>query len=99
MKFNDTHAADKGRFQILTIHEPNVKSFAELDPKKEPLKAKHWGGKDLSLPILLDANGEMLKSYGISGFPTTILIDPDGKVVRGGNAKTLDEILKKEKGK
>jgi hypothetical protein len=83
--------------QFLAIHEPTAKSFADLDPKMEPLKTKYWGGKDLPFPILLDSSGETLKRYGISGFPTTILIDPEGRVVRGGNLKMLEEKLKAKK--
>jgi hypothetical protein len=97
IKFNERHAADRNRYQLFAFHEPSAKTFADLDPKMAPLKEQHWGGKDLPMPILLDASGETMKRYGISGFPTKILIDPQGRVVRGGNDKVLEEMLKKEK--
>ena len=78
----------------------NVQRVASEEDAREKLtalKKQYWGGKDLPFPILLDASGDTLKRYGIMGFPTTILIDPEGRVIRGGNAKVLAEKLKKEK--
>jgi hypothetical protein len=67
-----------------------VKGLAELDEKMEPLKEKYWKGRSLPFPILLDATGETLRAFGISAFPTNVLIDPEGRVVPGNP----EEILK-----
>lgn len=37
----------------------------------------------LSFPVLLDADSEVSRRYGISGLPTTVLVDRSGRVVGG----------------
>jgi hypothetical protein len=53
----------------------------------------YWRGRDLPFPILLDATGQTLKDYGIRAFPTTLLIDPEGKLVGEAGEKELEEKL------
>jgi hypothetical protein len=64
-----------------------VKSFDELDPRLEELTAERWGGEPLPFPILLDATGETIETFGVINFPTMLLVDPEGKVVRGANER------------
>ena len=80
-------------FAILTFHDDSVKSFAELDPKLEQVERNTWNGRKLPFPILLDASGATLATYGINGFPTTIAIDPDGRIVKGDGAMMLEDHL------
>src|SRR5688572_30030557 len=80
--FYEQHKSDK--FEFIAFHDGSVKSFAELDPKMDKLVAEHWKGRALPFPILLDASGETIKKYGVSSFPTQILIDPEGKLVGEG---------------
>jgi DsbE subfamily thiol:disulfide oxidoreductase len=37
---------------------------------------------DLTYPILRDGSGEVASRYGISGLPTTFVLDSDGRIVR-----------------
>lgn len=102
IKFAEEHKADKDRFLILAFHDPSIKSLAALDEqiKAKKFEEKSWGGKPLPFPILLDTTGQTIKSYGIGGFPTAIVIDPEGKVAMteigsGGRAERfLAEQLK-----
>ena len=95
MRIQDAYAAHRDKFQILAIHDTQAKTFEELDQKTATTKAHYWGGRDLPFPILLDATGETLKRYGINGFPTMVLIDPEGKVVGQGRGQQLIERLPK----
>jgi hypothetical protein len=97
MKFYDAHQDQKDRFAVFAFHSDDVKSFEELDKRLPPIREKHWGGRDLPFPILLDGSGETMKAWGIQGFPTYILIDPEGRIVRGGGVKRLEEELAKER--
>jgi RNA polymerase sigma factor (sigma-70 family) len=86
--------AGKG-LTIIGIHVDSageVDTVAKLDEKIAPYKTKLWKGKDLPFPVALtsmpragegDANTQrgLVAQYGVSGFPTTVLIDRDGKVV------------------
>jgi len=99
MEFYETHKADRDRFEILAFHDKTATSFEELDEKLKPVIEKRWKGKSLPFPILLDASGATVKNYGIQGFPTIVLIDPEGRVVKGGSEAMLEEKLKAPKGK
>lgn len=103
IKFVEQHQADKDRFIILAFHDPSIKTLPALDEqiKAKKLEEKSWGGKPLPFPILLDSSGQTVKAYGIGGYPTAVVIDPEGKVAMvevgsGGRAeKFLAEQLKK----
>ena len=73
-----------------------MKDFAELDPKLEPIVANAWKGRALPFPILLDATGKTLEAYGITAFPTSVLIDPEGRVVGPDAEERLAEALGKK---
>jgi hypothetical protein len=99
IKFYEEHAAQRDDFEILAFHDGTVKSFAELDPKLEPLIKDLWQGKPLPFPILLDASGQTIKDWGVHAFPTTVLIDPDGHLVEGGSEELLKNKLAEMKKK
>ena len=81
MGFADDHAADRDKFVILTIHDPQATNFAMLDEKLKPIVRRQWRGRSLPFPILLDTTGETVKSYGVVHWPTVVLLDPEGRVV------------------
>jgi thiol-disulfide isomerase/thioredoxin len=81
MDFVDDHVADRDKFVILAVHERNVTDFAMLDEKLKPIISRVWRGRPLPFPILLDTTGAMIKDYGVNGFPTAVLLDPEGRVV------------------
>ena len=68
---------------ILAIHDPEATDFAMLDEKLKPIIQEHWHGKPaVALPIVLDTTGETVKNFGISSWPTAVLINPEGKLVK-----------------
>lgn len=95
MELYEDHAADRGKFEVIAFHDASAKDFEELDKKLEPIRKSVWAGKDLPFPILLDSTGETIKTYGIRAFPTTILIDPDGKLVGEADDSQLEAKLPK----
>ena len=95
MKLWDTYELLHDDFSIIAFHDAKVKNFEELDEKLEGIIEEHWGGRELPFPILLDATGQTLRDYGIRSFPTLLLIDPDGKLVKGNAEEMLEEILGK----
>ena len=52
--------------------------------------------KKLSLPVLLDPNGDVGKAYGVRGIPTTVLIGKDGTILKVmvGFDPNADEAIK-----
>jgi uncharacterized protein (TIGR03067 family) len=89
-KFND-----KG-LVIVGIHldmDGEVDTATKLDEKLVEIRKKLWNNRDLPFPVALCSGkevdvggGEMRRGgpplkYGVLGYPTTILIDREGKVV------------------
>jgi hypothetical protein len=99
MEFYAAHAEQRDQFEVLAFHDQTAKTFAELDTKLAPVIAKQWRGKSLPFPILLDATATTVRAYGIQGYPTLLLIDPDGRIVKGGNEATLAAKLRAAKDK
>jgi hypothetical protein len=89
----EAHDKDRDKFEILAFHDATVKDFKELDGKLQKVKATYWHGRDLPFPILLDATGNTIKDYGVRAFPTTILIDPEGKLVGEAREDELEAKL------
>lgn len=83
----------RDRFEILAFHDPSVATLEELDEKLAPRIEEDWKGRSLPFPILLDDTQETLRAFGISGFPTHVLIDPEGRIVKGGSEALLREKL------
>ncbi len=88
------YAELRDRFEILAFHDATVKTFAELDEKLAPIIEERWDGKELPFPVLLDPTRKTIKAFGISAYPTNVLIDPEGKVVRGNAEKLLEAKLR-----
>ena len=98
ISFHEEHAAQRDQFEIISIcidFEGGLKWIADLDRALEPIVKHVWGGKTLPFPILLDPTFKTWERYGLPGLGTVILIDPDGKLVEGDEAK-LAEILKEQ---
>ena len=84
--------ADKG-LAIIGIHldaDGEVDSAQKLDAKIAGFKKEVWKGKDLPFPVALTSGhrgdegggrGGTAARYGIRSYPSTILIDREGKVV------------------
>lgn len=94
--FYERHSAERDRFEILAFHDGTAKTFEDLDKKTKEVQEKVWK-KPLPFPVLLDASGGTTKRWGVHAFPTTVLIDPDGKLVRGGGERMLEQKLKEAK--
>ena len=108
---------DKG-VVVVGIHvdaDGEVDSVKALDAKLTDYKKGVWKGKDIPFPVALVSGkvqgdetnfsrGAMAAKYGVRGYPSTLLIDRDGKVVGKFPARdtkdavaALERLLKDEK--
>jgi thiol-disulfide isomerase/thioredoxin len=93
-KFYEEHAVDRDGFEILSICNTEQEkaltseAYASL---AAPVVEKVWGGKRLPFPILIDGEGTTSAVYGIRSWPTVLLIDPEGHLVKIGNEAMLAE--------
>ncbi len=87
---------------IIGVHcdmDGEVDTPAKLEEKIATLKKKMWGGKDLMFPVAMTTRDytdrpqltrtSTAAQYGILSYPTTILIDREGKVT--GKFEARDE--------
>ncbi len=58
--------------EILAVDEEDSRAALDTYLTKKPL----------SFPILIDSGGALAKRFGVRAFPTTVLVDQDGKVDR-----------------
>jgi uncharacterized protein (TIGR03067 family) len=92
---------------IVGVHldvDGEVDTAAKLDEKLVDIRKKLWKGRDLPFPVALcsgkrvEVGGGELRDggaqYGILSYPTTILIDRDGKVVGRFQARDAAEAVK-----
>lgn len=74
---------------IIAVHDASVANLDELRAKLAPIVSSRWSGREIPFRLALDGGAEKQGSgqgattrlYGISSFPTSILIDREGKVV------------------
>jgi thiol-disulfide isomerase/thioredoxin len=93
IEFYDEHAADRDKFEVLAFHDPQAKDFEQLDEKLKPIIAKSWRGQPLPFPILLDTTSETIKNFGVRAFPTVLLVDPKGHLVKLPAEESAEEYL------
>ena len=64
------HDEADGRYHVVTVAHQNVRTLQRF--------VKH---RRLSFPVLLDPRGSVHEAYGVHSYPTTVIIDADGRVV------------------
>ena len=100
MKFYEEHAADRDRFEILAIccdYDNEIKTMADVDRRLAPIVEHVWGGKTLPFPVLLDSSFKSWESFGLSGLGTVLLIDPEGRLVKGDETVLAEKLREKAK--
>ncbi len=95
MEIHDDHQAERDKYVVLTVHSAHGgESLAKIDEKLVPIVRDTWGGRMLPFPILLDSDGTIQKTFGVAHWPTTILFDPEGKLVDEVSPDELEKKLK-----
>jgi thiol-disulfide isomerase/thioredoxin len=100
---------------IIAVHDGSVKDITQLQGRIESAKKQFWKGRMLPFHLAVagggmtkiegtktSANAQVIADYGVTAFPTTLLIDRQGKVVAqvdprdvNGTKKKLSELLHK----
>jgi thiol-disulfide isomerase/thioredoxin len=98
-KFYEEHAADRDQFEILAIcntANEKARTIGAFDALVASVVENTWGGKQLPFPVLVDGDGDTAGIYGIIGWPTALLIDPEGHLVNlGPGVNTLEYLAGK----
>ncbi len=96
---------------IIAVHDQSIQSREEYDQRLTEIKRQAWGNRELPFHVALDhpepdvpagesaiGKGITCKRYQIQAFPTTLVIDQDGKVAGHVNVREngrLDAMLGK----
>jgi thiol-disulfide isomerase/thioredoxin len=100
---------DKG-LVIIGIHSESMESIDELEKKIEELSEKRWDGRKIPFYMALDGGGKhnivgtkitvkgaTVATYGIISWPTLVLINKQGKIIKKysqeGDIQLLEELL------
>ena len=84
------------------MQDDSADNWPEILRRLEPHKKKIWNGRSLPFRLALDGGGEKqlgdlrfrgatTAAYGITSFPTTLLIDRSGKLKGRTNAHDLEQ--------
>jgi thiol-disulfide isomerase/thioredoxin len=95
IKFYEDHAAQRDRFEIVAIcldPDGELKSMADVDRSLDPFVKHVWGGKTLPFPVLLDPSFETWQRYGLDGMGQVMLIDPDGRLIKGDETVLAEKL-------
>ncbi|SIO65662.1 AhpC/TSA family protein [Singulisphaera sp. GP187] len=95
IRFYEEHAPQRDQFEILSIcidFDGELKSMADVDRALAPIVKHVWGGKTLPFPILLDPTFKTWERFGLPGLGTAILIDPDGKLIKGDESVLAEKL-------
>ncbi len=100
---------------IVALHDQSIQSAALYDRRMKEVIRQAWNNRELPFVVALDSpepdapagdaaigRGMTCKRYEIKGFPTTLVIDQEGKVVgpvevreKGRLDEMIDEALKR----
>lgn len=104
-RFAEEHKADSDRFVVLTFHhskypqkEPDL---ASIKAQIERLLTSNWKRDRFPFPILTDSTHATEAAWGVTGYPTAFLIDPEGNIVaqdhHGIDLRLAEELKKSAK--
>jgi thiol-disulfide isomerase/thioredoxin len=91
----DAHERYRGKpVVIIALHDQSMQSLDQLKRQLSGVKRQYWNDRDLPFTVAFDrpdpavdagaaaiGRGTTMSRYKISLFPTTLVIDQDGKVV------------------
>ena len=94
MKFQEEFQKRDKEFAIVTFHNTQVTDAEKMEGILEDLKGSIWG-KPLPFPVLLDSSGDTISKLGINSYPTLLVVDPEGNLVKHGGEHTVRTSLMK----
>ena len=74
--------ANQGDVVILGVANPVTKEHPGNADVSAGMVGSFLNGLGVTYPTLLDETGDVLSDYQVTGFPTTVVIGPDGKLVK-----------------
>lgn len=96
-KLYRSRGENEGDLVVLAVANPKTDEHPQNSDVSEAEVKRFIEEQGITYPVLMDTSGQMFAQYGIMSFPTTFMIDKDGKVfgyVSGMlTADTMDNIV------
>lgn len=87
-KLYETYGED-GEVAILGVAAPNIGNETDEEGVQAFLKENGY-----TYPVLMDEEGKLFEEYGIYSYPTTFMIDKDGKVFGYVSGQLTEDMMK-----
>ncbi|MEM1068831.1 MAG: TlpA disulfide reductase family protein [Planctomycetota bacterium] len=87
IEFYNEHREQRDQFEVIGICidiRGELKKVSDLDEPLAPIIEHVWNGNEIPFPIVLDNSFKTWETYGIPGLGASVLINPEGNVVKGG---------------
>lgn len=91
--FHEQNPELADKLQIVAVHHKGAESIADLEQKLVEIKKTRWKNRDLPFPIIVDATTKTVDAFGVSAFPTAVLIDPLGNVTNFNGVGELKDLV------
>jgi len=97
LELHETFADRRDEFTVLLMHarHPVVANLADVDSvfySNGGVAERYWQGRRLPFPFLFDGANATWEAFGTLGY-FEALVDPEGRLVRGGGVEMLRGIL------
>ncbi|HYV34524.1 MAG TPA: thioredoxin-like domain-containing protein, partial [Gemmataceae bacterium] len=83
-----------GILVVIGVHTPKFPNEKETESIRKAILRY-----EIAHPVINDAEGIIWRRYGCEGWPTLVLIDPEGNIYKAGSGEGLYDALDKEIGK
>lgn len=85
---------------IIAVHDDSrkLRSLVELEEKLKAVRTRLWRGREVPFPVAMDAGGgrgSTHRAYHIERWPTTLLIDRQGRLVHVFRCGAIAEVIEK----
>ena len=68
--------------QPIKVYGVNVRESLRTAAEKKRHVANFWRARGFTMPTLLDLDDSVARAYQVGGIPTTVIVGPDGRVVK-----------------
>lgn len=65
----------------IKVYAVNVMERIEAPQRPEKVR-EFWSARDFTMPTLIDIDDEVVKKYGFTSIPTTVIVGPDGMIAQ-----------------
>lgn len=76
----ETYGGNEEDLIVLGVANPKTEDHPYNQDETQDKVAEFLSDNGYSYPVVMDTTGDIFSSYGISSFPTTFMIDKEGKV-------------------